>query len=150
MTYVKLTEQIDTHDLSRGRGSLAEALRAVSARVLVMGIDSDVLYPLTEQEELVDALNRSRDAGPSAESDTPPVARSNGHTLSTISRRDEETYGGNGSEATISPEGQHQGSGRDMAQLRVIQSTEGHDGFLLEQDQVGRYITSFLNTLSSS
>jgi homoserine O-acetyltransferase len=55
---------------------------------LVLGIDSDVLYPLTEQIELAKSL----------------------------------------------PAGQ----------LKIIKSDDGHDGFLLEQDQVAAHILDFL------
>ncbi|GAX12858.1 homoserine O-acetyltransferase [Fistulifera solaris] len=89
ITYVKLTEQMDSHDLARGRGdSLEEVLRRVTIPALVLGIDSDVLYPLAEQEELAELL----------------------------------------------PGGT----------LKVIHSEDGHDGFLLEQEQVGQHIIDFL------
>lgn len=56
VSYVKLTNQIDSHDVGRGRGGVAAALASVTARVLVVGIDSDLLYPLYEQEELAAGL----------------------------------------------------------------------------------------------
>jgi homoserine O-acetyltransferase len=95
VTYVKMTEQMDSHDISRGRGgpdgdaSLEDILATVEIPALVMGIDSDVLYPLEEQEFLANAL----------------------------------------------PNGT----------LKVIHSPDGHDGFLLEQEQVGNNIIEFLN-----
>jgi len=93
ITYVKLTEQMDSHDIARGRGkTVEEVLQQVKIPVMVMGIDSDVLYPLSEQHDLSSAL----------------------------------------------PKGQ----------LRVIHSLDGHDGFLLEQEQVGSNIVEFLNSLS--
>lgn len=88
VTYVKLTEQMDSHDIGRGRGSLEHVLSHVEIPVCVLGIDSDVLYPLREQEELVQSM-------PNAE-------------------------------------------------LKIIHSDAGHDGFLLEQDQVASHIKSFL------
>ena len=51
-TYVTLTKAMDTHDVGRGRGGWKEALRAVRVPALVVSIDSDVLYPPVEQEEL--------------------------------------------------------------------------------------------------
>lgn len=51
--YVHLTWQMDSHDVARGRGSYPEALRSIWQPTLVVGIRSDVLYPLEEQEELV-------------------------------------------------------------------------------------------------
>jgi homoserine O-acetyltransferase len=50
---VKLTEQMDSHDIGRGRGgSTAEVLKALKTPMLVMGISSDILYPLHEQQQL--------------------------------------------------------------------------------------------------
>ncbi|KAL3816741.1 hypothetical protein ACHAXA_002227 [Cyclostephanos tholiformis] len=88
VTYVKLTEQMDSHDVGRGRGSIEQVLSQVEIPVCVLGIDSDVLYPLREQEELARYM-------PNAE-------------------------------------------------LKIIHSDAGHDGFLLEQDQVAAHIKSFL------
>lgn len=90
VTYVKMTEQMDSHDISRGRnGTLEQVLARIEIPALVMGIDSDVLYPLPEQEFLAQHLPRG--------------------------------------------------------ELKVIHSPDGHDGFLLEQDQVGNNIAQFLN-----
>ncbi len=54
--YVRLTQQMDAHDVSRGRGPYPEVLAEVRQPALVVGIDSDVLYPLAEQEELATHL----------------------------------------------------------------------------------------------
>jgi homoserine O-acetyltransferase len=90
ITYVKLTEQMDSHDIARNRGSsVAEVLKRIEIPACVLGIDSDILYPLSEQEELAEHM-------PNAE-------------------------------------------------LKIIHSDDGHDGFLLEQDQVGRHIVEFLD-----
>lgn len=90
ITYVKLTEQMDSHDVSRNRGAtVAEVLNRVEIPVRVLGIDSDVLYPLSEQEEIVENVPN--------------------------------------------------------AQLKIINSNDGHDGFLLEQDQVAANIIDFLD-----
>jgi homoserine O-acetyltransferase len=91
VTYVKLTEQMDSHDIGRNRGGKKEALGHVKIPALVMGIDSDVLYPLWEQEELAMLLPNCT--------------------------------------------------------FKVIHSDAGHDGFLLEQEQVASHITHFLNAL---
>jgi homoserine O-acetyltransferase len=56
MCYVRLTELMDTHDVARDRGAYPDALRAIEQPALVLGIDSDVLYPLAEQEELATHL----------------------------------------------------------------------------------------------
>lgn len=89
VTYVKLTEQMDTHDIGRGRGGIANALKEILCPILIMGIDSDVLYPLHEQEEMAKMIPTS--------------------------------------------------------QFKMISSTNGHDGFLLEQEQISDYIRSFLS-----
>ena len=47
-----LTEAMNSHDVGRGRGGTAAALRRVSAETVVVGIDSDRLYPLVQQHEL--------------------------------------------------------------------------------------------------
>lgn len=55
-SYLTLTRAMDSHDVARGRGSLAEALGRVTARTVVAGIDSDRLYPLHQQAELADLI----------------------------------------------------------------------------------------------
>jgi homoserine O-acetyltransferase len=57
--YVHLTRQMDTHDVARGRGDYEAVLASIRQPTLVVGIDSDVLYPLREQEELVEHLPRA-------------------------------------------------------------------------------------------
>lgn len=57
--YVHLTKQMDTHDVSRDRGDYASVLGAIEQPALVVGIDSDVLYPLSEQRELVAHMPRA-------------------------------------------------------------------------------------------
>ncbi len=59
-TYVTLTEAMDTHDVGRGRGGWREALATVRVPALVVSIDTDVLYPPVEQEELAAALPAGR------------------------------------------------------------------------------------------
>jgi len=88
VTYVKLTEQMDTHDIARDRGSVGEALARIQGDLLIMGIESDLLYPIPEQQALAAALPR--------------------------------------------------------AVFRKISSEDGHDGFLLEQDQVAAHMKDFL------
>jgi len=51
-TYIRLTEAMDTHDVSRDRGSFLEVLQSLRLPCLVLGIDSDLLYPKNEQIEL--------------------------------------------------------------------------------------------------
>ncbi|MDA1029278.1 MAG: homoserine O-acetyltransferase [Bacteroidetes bacterium] len=55
-SYVRLTQTSNSHDLSRGRGSYLEVLRSIKAQVLVVGVDTDILFPLEEQRELAEAI----------------------------------------------------------------------------------------------
>lgn len=55
-SYVTLTRAMDTHDLCRGRDDLS----AVQAPALIVGINSDLLYPLAEQKELAALLPNAR------------------------------------------------------------------------------------------
>ena len=57
--YVALTQQMDTHDVARGRGDYEAVLSSIEQPTLVVGIDSDVLYPLPEQRELAGHLPRA-------------------------------------------------------------------------------------------
>ena len=91
VTYIKITEQMDRHDVGHNRGGVTAALNSIKCRYMVMGIDSDLLYPLHEQEELHRGIPNS--------------------------------------------------------EFKIIKSPDGHDGFLLEQDQVGTNIDSFLQSL---
>ncbi len=51
-TYVTLTRAMDTHDVARGRGDFDAVLRGVRQPMLVVSIDSDVLYWPWEQREI--------------------------------------------------------------------------------------------------
>lgn len=55
-SYVILTEALSRHDVGRGRGGVAAALRGCPVPVVVGGITSDRLYPLRLQQELADLL----------------------------------------------------------------------------------------------
>jgi homoserine O-acetyltransferase len=50
--YYRLSQSMDSHDVGRNRGGIEKALRRITARTLVIGIKSDVLYPIGEQEFL--------------------------------------------------------------------------------------------------
>ena len=52
-SYLLLTKAMDLHDLGRGRGGIAAALRRIGAPLLAMGVTSDILYPAYQQQELV-------------------------------------------------------------------------------------------------
>lgn len=60
-TYVVLTEAMNSHDVGRDRGGLAAALTRVQATTTVVGIDSDRLYRLWQQEELAALIPTCRE-----------------------------------------------------------------------------------------
>ena len=88
-SYVVLSEAMNHHDVGRGRGGVAEALRRVQAEVTVAGVATDRLYPIALQHELARLLPGDR-----------PLA--------------------------------------------VVESAAGHDGFLLEVEQVGAIMAAAL------
>jgi homoserine O-acetyltransferase/O-succinyltransferase len=51
-SYATLVRAMDSHDVGRGRGGTAAALRRITAATVVAGVDSDRLYPLPQQAEL--------------------------------------------------------------------------------------------------
>lgn len=51
-SYWYLTKVMDSHNVGRGRHSVADALKLVNANTLVIGIENDVLFPISEQEYL--------------------------------------------------------------------------------------------------
>ncbi|CAJ1585016.1 homoserine O-acetyltransferase MetX [[Mycobacterium] wendilense] len=55
-SYVTLSDSLSSHDVGRGRGGVAAALRSCPLPVVVGGITSDRLYPLRLQQELADLL----------------------------------------------------------------------------------------------
>lgn len=86
--YIALTRKMDSHDLSRGRDDYHDVLASISQPALVIGIESDGLFTISEQYELAEGM-----------ADT---------------------------------------------EMIVIQSPDGHDGFLLEFDQINRHILNFI------
>ncbi|MEX2535734.1 MAG: homoserine O-acetyltransferase [Trueperaceae bacterium] len=59
-TYIHLTLAMDDFDVADARGPLTEVLERLDIPALVMGISSDVLYPETEQRQLVEALPNAK------------------------------------------------------------------------------------------
>ncbi len=55
-SYYQLSKTMDSHHTGRGRGTAEEALKRISAHTLMVGIDSDVLFPLCEQQFLADHI----------------------------------------------------------------------------------------------
>jgi homoserine O-acetyltransferase len=55
-TYLYITKAIDYFDLTNGKRSLAEALRGVRSKFLVIAFSSDWLYPPAQSKAIVSAL----------------------------------------------------------------------------------------------
>jgi len=87
--YYVLLNALDTHNLARNRTSMQDALKAIKVNTLCIGIDTDALIPIPEQQFLADHL-------PNA------------------------TY-------------------------KEVKSFYGHDGFLLEFEQIQSLIDDFLD-----
>lgn len=51
-SYVTLTEALNRHDVGRGRGGLNKALASSTVPTMIMGVDTDILYPYHQQEHL--------------------------------------------------------------------------------------------------
>lgn len=51
-SYVTLSKAMDSHNLGRGREGVEVALSKIKAKTLVVGIDSDLLFPVSEQKFL--------------------------------------------------------------------------------------------------
>lgn len=54
--YITLLHMMDTHDVGRGRGGVDRALASLSQPALVVGVETDVLYPIEEQRAIARAL----------------------------------------------------------------------------------------------
>lgn len=88
-SYIALTQAMSLFDLGRGRAGVDQALRRIRQPLTVVGVDSDRLFPLEQQQRI----------------------------------------------ARLAP-----GAGP----LRVIRSLHGHDGFLVETDQLGAIVRDAL------
>jgi homoserine O-acetyltransferase len=49
-SYLTLVAAMSSHDVGRGRDGVEQALSAITARTLVLGIDTDRLFPIADQE----------------------------------------------------------------------------------------------------
>lgn len=93
-TYWTLSKMMDNHNVGRGWPSIEHALNQIRSKTLLIGIDSDLLFPVTEQMFLQKHI-------PSAE-------------------------------------------------LSILSSAYGHDGFLVEYKQLKNSIAKFYNRSLSS
>jgi homoserine O-acetyltransferase len=63
-SYITLVESMNSHDIGRGRGGVAAALGRIRARTLVVGIDSDRLFPVEGQRVIAAGLPHGVGIGP--------------------------------------------------------------------------------------
>ena len=92
-SYITLVSAMNSHDVGRDRGSVEAALSQISCPTLVLGVDSDRLFPVSGQELIAEHISG-------------------------------ELVGG---------------------ALHVIQSEYGHDGFLIEAEEVGSRLRLLLS-----
>lgn len=93
-SYFTLSKAMDSHNVCRNRGELQTIVSVLRMPALVVGIDSDLLFPLHEQRAIAEAL----------------------------------------------PD----------AQLEVLSSDFGHDGFLVEFEHLAASINNFLQTTATT
>lgn len=55
-SYYTLSKAMDSHHVGRGRNSMHETLAQIKAKTLVIGISSDILFPVKEQEFLAENI----------------------------------------------------------------------------------------------
>ncbi|WP_345752339.1 homoserine O-acetyltransferase MetX [Microbacterium rhizophilus] len=60
-TYIRLVDAMDSHDVGRERGGVEEALGRVTATTLVLGIDSDRLFPVDGQHRIARGVPHTLD-----------------------------------------------------------------------------------------
>jgi homoserine O-acetyltransferase/O-succinyltransferase len=54
-SYLTLVEAMNSHDIARGRGSIKKAIQKIKAEMLLVGIDSDRLFPVPSQEVIAES-----------------------------------------------------------------------------------------------
>jgi homoserine O-acetyltransferase/O-succinyltransferase len=55
-SYLIIGKAMDLHDIGRGRGGLSAAMTRIKVPAMVVGIWSDILYPMYQQEQIRDLL----------------------------------------------------------------------------------------------
>lgn len=61
-SYWTLTKAMDSHDIGRGRGGCEKALAKIYAKVLAIGVDSDLLFLNQESQNLVKPIKKGEHA----------------------------------------------------------------------------------------
>lgn len=59
-SYYFLSKGMDAHNLGRGRISAEESLKSIQAKALVIGIETDLLFPIQEQQFLATHIRAAR------------------------------------------------------------------------------------------
>lgn len=55
-SYMSLADGVDTHNIGRGRGGVEAALAQITANTLAVGIDSDILFPVSESRRIAEGV----------------------------------------------------------------------------------------------
>lgn len=55
-SYYFLSKSMDSHNVGRGRESVEQALQRVRAKALVIGISTDILFPIIEQQRIAKSI----------------------------------------------------------------------------------------------
>jgi homoserine O-acetyltransferase len=59
-SYYTLSKAMDSHDVGRGRNGIQNALSQIKAKTVVIGISSDILFPVSEQKTLNKFIPQSK------------------------------------------------------------------------------------------
>ena len=59
-SYITLSKAMDSHNVGRGRESIEKALSEIQSNTLVIGIDSDYLFPISEQVFLKENISSAK------------------------------------------------------------------------------------------
>lgn len=54
--YYRLLQSLDSHDVGRGRGGVSAAFRRITARTIVMAVDTDIMFTEPEVREMAEQL----------------------------------------------------------------------------------------------
>ncbi|MBR4995113.1 MAG: homoserine O-acetyltransferase [Alistipes sp.] len=55
-SYYRLSQAVDSHNLGRGRGKVEDVIAQIKAKSLVVAISSDILFPPSDHQPLIDNL----------------------------------------------------------------------------------------------
>ncbi len=55
-SYYRLSQAVDSHNLGRGRGKVEDVLKQIRAKSLVVAITSDILFPPSDHDVMVDNI----------------------------------------------------------------------------------------------